>query len=386
MQNLKCIVVDDSLIFRKVMRDCLAQLPDVDVIDVASDGNRAIEKIIQYKPDLVTLDVEMPGRDGIQVLQAIREAGIDADVIVVSSRTHQAASVTTRALALGAFDYILKPDLGSFEKNMDELFTQLEPRVKAIRKRRSCCVVPRTRPNAPTTNQTWISNSHAAPAKSDTSISSDNTLSARDAANTRVRTRFIPEVIGIGISTGGPAALRKLLPQIDANFPLPILIVQHMPPLFTNSLARDLNSVSKIEVCEAVNGQVIRPGVAYIAPGGTQMRVSSLGGQRCIEITDDPPVRSCKPSVDYLFASIAESYGSGTLALVMTGMGNDGTDGCRQIKARGGHVVAQEEASCTVYGMPRQVVEAGLADRIESLDGLAPLMNRATIQGAMLCL
>ncbi|XZE54559.1 protein-glutamate methylesterase/protein-glutamine glutaminase [Planctomycetaceae bacterium SH139] len=414
MTTLKCIVVDDSLIFRKVVRDCLGKLPQVDVIDVASDGTRAVEKIAQHRPDLVTLDVEMPGLNGLEVLRAIREQKIDTDVIMVSSQTDRAASVTTQALSLGAFDYILKPNCSSPEANFAELFAELQPRVELIRKHRqrrqqrvelAATTTFRSmerQTSAPTNRGERATFGKTTPSVGVRSMGRTGvnnppprsginpTFTAtqpRDQTRPRRATAMIPpEVIVIGVSTGGPAALREVLPKLAGNFPIPILIVQHMPPLFTASLARDLNSCCKLTVCEAVHGQILSGGNVYIAPGGAHMRIGGLGSQRHVEITDDPPVRACRPSVDYLFESAARTYGAATLAVVLTGMGNDGTAGSRAIGALGGRTIVQDEASCTVFGMPRQVIEAGQADRIEPLSSIPALLSRAVISGAIACL
>lgn len=397
VQVLNCIVVDDSLIFRKVVRDCLKQIPDTAIVDIASDGAKAIEKICEHRPDLVTLDVEMPEKDGLEVLQAIRQRGINCDVIMVSSLTDRGAQVTTRALSLGAFDFILKPNSNNPEANLRELLTALEPKVEAIRRRRHGSSLSSLRrssspPILPpqTMAPNWASRREPASAGNDGQNTGSLPLNHTPPAPPHYaepRPRGSrPEAIVIGVSTGGPSALREILPKLPADYPLPILIVQHMPPIFTASLARDLNDLCAISICEAQHRQMVRPGTVYIAPGGAQMRVAQTGANRIVEITDDPPIRACKPSVDYLFESAAETYGGNCIAMVLTGMGNDGTAGCRRLHARGARIVAQDEASCTVFGMPRQVIEAGLADRIESLPNIPALLQRIAAQGVAACL
>ncbi len=385
-QPLNCIVVDDSLIFRKVVRDCLKQMPNITVIDIAADGLKAIDKITEHRPDLVTLDVEMPGKDGLEVLKAIRERGIDCDVIMVSGQTDRGADVTTKALSLGAFDFVLKPNANDPESNMRELLAALVPKIDAIRKRRR----RRTESGSSNTTVDTTASSPSWAARRDNSMRLGNPPSIETpppTVSSKPRPRCTTaDVIVIGVSTGGPSALRDILPKLPANFPLPILIVQHMPPLFTASLARDLNDVCAVTVCEAQHRQLIRPGTVYIAPGGAQMRVAGMAGCRHIEITDDPPIRACKPSVDYLFSSVADTYGGNCVAIVLTGMGNDGTAGSRQLHACGARIIAQDEASCIVFGMPRQVIDAGLADRIEPLHQIPSLMSRIAGQGAMVCL
>jgi len=180
-----------------------------------------------------------------------------------------------------------------------------------------------------------------------------------------------PDIVGIGISTGGPAALTKVLPQLPADFPCPIVIVQHMPPMFTKSLADELNRICKLDVEEASDGSIARPGKIWIAPGGSQMRVEKLLGKTLLRVTDDAPERNCKPSVDYLFRSIAENFGNRSACAVLTGMGDDGMLGCKLLKEQGAQIITQDEDSCVVYGMPRAVVQAGLSDHVVPLSKMA---------------
>ncbi len=355
--KLRTIVVDDSLIFRKAVRDCLAPMSNVEVIDIASDGTVAIAKILAHKPDLVTLDVEMPGVDGLGVLEAIKKANLETNVIMLSSHTGRGASTTTRALSLGAFDFILKPTHETFEANVAELRSQLASRIAVLSPTNP---LSRVRPTAP-----------PAPRAVSSPVAPVRTSHQRRSTD-RI------EAIALGISTGGPKALRMLLPGLPSNLAVPILIVQHMPPLFTASLADDLNRTSEIDVVEAADGMTVRAGCAYIAPGGKQMRLGGCAGNYRVEITDDPAIKSCKPSVDYLFESAADIYGSRLLGIVMTGMGDDGTDGARAIHGRGGSVWAQDEASSTVYGMPRRAVEAGVVDEVLSLGEIGLGIRRCT--------
>ena len=247
MLPLNCIVVDDSMIFRKVVRDCLKQLPEINIVDIASDGIKAIEKITEHRPDLVTLDVEMPGCDGLDVLKEIRRRSIDCDVIMVSSQTDRAAEATTRALSLGAFDYVLKPNAGSPEQNLRELLMELNPKVEAIRRRRrrfssSAGFAPSSlRPQTETTR--GVSRVDATvPNVAFPLRSTSENLSVRRSDTVRPQSgnAHTPlEIIVIGVSTGGPSALREILPKLPTDLALPVLIVQHMPPLFTASVARD---------------------------------------------------------------------------------------------------------------------------------------------------
>ncbi len=350
--TIRAIVVDDSTIFRKVIRDSLSELRDVTVIDVARDGVAAIEKIKRHRPELVTLDIEMPGMDGLQVLEALQREKIDTHVIIVSSHTQRGATTTTRALQMGAFDFILKPDQRDSSSNSQILQKQLASKLEVLRRRQppapgarsvatSQSVVRRTTPRV----------SHSAVTKN-------------------------VDAICIGISTGGPKALGQLLPKLSEQTNVPILIVQHMPPLFTATMAASLNEQSSLRVVEACQGMMLEGGTAYVAPGGRQMRVAGFPGAWSIEITDDPALKSCKPSVDYLFASAARYFGDRLLSIVMTGMGDDGLDGCHEIAKQGGQIWAQDEATSTVYGMPRKVAEAGLAHQILSLTEIGTGINR----------
>ncbi|WP_199193269.1 chemotaxis response regulator protein-glutamate methylesterase [Blastopirellula marina] len=359
---MRVLIVDDSTLFRKVVRDALAVCPGVEVVGVASDGKTALEKIDYYRPDLVTLDVEMPVLNGIEVLRELQTRPHRPEVIMLSALTDQGAVCTTQALRLGAFDFVLKPSSQSnIEDSCQQLRSDLLPKVRVLQDRLA-------------NRQNRLEERVSDPKDIFVPTPGDKPFDASQAA-----------VVGIGISTGGPAALSNLLPKLPANLGVPLLIVQHMPPMFTKSLASDLNRASKITVCEAEEGQAILPGTAYIAPGGKQMKVVTENGAKVIHITDDPPERSCRPSVDYLFRSIAHEYGRKAMALVMTGMGDDGTLGCRLLKRHGCMVVAQDEKSCVVYGMPRQVVSSGLADKVVPLDQLHEVIQCAGVKGAGIC-
>lgn len=363
--NLRALVVDDSLIFRKVVRDSLASIDGVDVIDVARDGESAIEKIRLLRPDVVTLDVEMPGLDGLQVLEAIQQQKIDTNVIMISSLTTRGAETTTRALAIGAFDFILKPNHDSLEANTIELRTELGRRIEILRRRIGQSGRTMTRSGAV--------ESPKSPLRAPTNMRPNACSITRtvDAAG-----RMNLSAICIGISTGGPKALSEMIPRLPANIDVPILIVQHMPPLFTKTMAEGLDQQSKLTVVEAADGMRLRGGHVYIAPGGRHMRVGGFPGAWTAEITNADPIKSCRPSVDYLFTSAAEHFHSQVLGIVMTGMGDDGVDGCRAIAAKGGRVWAQDKPSCAVYGMPRQVIEAGLADEVLPLSQIDRWIQR----------
>jgi len=355
---MRVLIVDDSTIFRKVVRDTLSECPGVEVIAVASDGKSALDKIRHYQPDLVTLDVEMPVLNGIEVLRELQAMESKPEVIMLSAMTDHGALATTQALRLGAFDFVLKPSQSKLEESCAQLKADLLPKVKILQDR-------------------LRKQLGSAPVLEEEPVRFDSVARSFEPGHVKV--------VGIGVSTGGPAALAQVLPKLPATLPVPLLIVQHMPPVFTRSLASDLDRTSKIKVHEAEDGQTILPGNAYIAPGGKQMKVATRGGHQEIVITDDPAERSCKPSVDYLFRSMAHEYGREAMAIVMTGMGDDGTMGCRLLKRHGCMVVAQEEKSCVVFGMPRQVIAAGLADKVTTLNHMHEIIESAGVQGGSKC-
>lgn len=345
-QPLRVLVVDDSALYRKIVRDVLAGLDNVEVVGVASDGDMALERIATLKPDVVTLDLEMPKLDGLGVLKKLHEAATPPAAIMVSAFTAQGAQSTTAALREGAFDFILKPATRSLEMSTAQLRRDLGPKIDACRARRSASRTPAATRNA------------APPRR------------GRPAAAGERRVGAPPQIVVIGVSTGGPQALGQLIPRLPASFPCPIALVQHMPPLFTASLAEDLNRRSALNVSEGRHGQVVGRGDLVIAPGGKHMAIVRREGRNLVQINDEPPERNCKPSVDYLFRSVAQSHGGAALGVVLTGMGDDGCEGARLLRQQGAHIIAQDEASCVVYGMPKAVIDAGLADTITPLSGM----------------
>lgn len=382
MKQLRCIVVDDSLIFRKVLRDCLAEVSDVEVVAVAGDGAVALEKIRQQKPDFITLDLDMPIMGGLKVLERIRDEGIDVEVLVVSGLTADGAEASVRALSMGALDVLLKPSDPDMRKCVEQLSMQLHDRVAVITTRQArrgsvrpavqasgfCAVQPRgtcaISRNTPVNTIVQSTRPSSAPVPGQWPGHAIGKASA--------------DVVVIGISTGGPAALQKLLPALPPSLSVPVVIVQHMPKTFTASLARDLNSKCSLEVKEAADGDLLLPGTIYIAPAGSQSKIVRKRGASFIGVNDDPPIRSCKPSVDYLFRSAANEYGSRALGVIMTGMGNDGTEGAALIRSAGGQVIAQDELSCTIYGMPKAAFESGAVNQVLALDEIPGAIVRAS--------
>ena len=361
MKPLRALVVDDTIVYRKIIGDVLKEMPGVEVVGVAHNGKIALSKIATLKPDLITLDIEMPEMNGIQVLESLQGQTDAPAVIMLSTLTHEGGEMTIKALELGAFDFLPKPEGGKMAENLQAVRDALTPIIDALKRKKATSdrIRERIRPGSTPARPAAMPRRPKSPAP-------------RPAAAPRPRTGK-SEIVGIGISTGGPNALTRMIPMLPADFKAPILIVQHMPPMFTASLANSLNNKSALEVKEAQDGDTIRPGQVLIAPGGKQMKIvaGADGLTRKIKITDDPPENSCKPSVDYLFRSIAQHYVGRSTGVIMTGMGNDGSQGLAQMKQNGGFVIAQDEATCTVFGMPKETIENGIADVIAPLDNIA---------------
>jgi two-component system chemotaxis response regulator CheB len=357
--KLKVLIVDDTIVYRKIVSDVLAEIPFVEVVGSAHNGKAALAKIATLKPDLLTLDIEMPEMNGIKVLEELQKRKSNVGAVMLSTLTLGGGELTMKALELGAFDFITKPSAGTITENRQAIKDALAPILKAfLRSHRIHSILYGKAPaktfkkSVPTPSRP-IDPSH--PVRKPSIIKSRS------------------EIIAIGISTGGPKALAEMLPKIPNNVGVPILIVQHMPPVFTQSLANSLNSKCQIQIKEAVHGESIEPNIAYIAPGGKQMKIEagSNGKNRVIKITDDPPENSCKPSVDYLFRSVADHYVGRATGVIMTGMGSDGTKGLQKMRESGATIIAQNEATCVVYGMPKMPIESGLVDIVVPLNHIA---------------
>ncbi|MFZ5763569.1 MAG: protein-glutamate methylesterase/protein-glutamine glutaminase [Thermodesulfobacteriota bacterium] len=353
--KVKVLVVDDTIFYRKILCDVLAGFPFVEVVGTANNGEIALSRIRTLKPDILTLDVEMPNKNGLQVLSAIQAEGLAVDCLMVSSKTVTGSAITMQALELGAIDCIAKPDDADAEANKRVLAVQLGSFLASYQ--RQLEFREKSGKKGP------IARIAQPAAKVEVEVRPESRMGQRPERS---------QVIAIGISTGGPNALARFLPQLPVDIGVPILLVQHMPPVFTQSLAKSLDGKCALTVKEAVDGEAVQRNTVYIAPGGKQMKVGSgVAMAKIIRITDDPPENNCRPAVDYLFRSVAREYGSKTTCVVMTGMGSDGKLGCMVCKAGGAVVLAQHEASCVVYGMPKAVVDAGLADVVAPLDKLA---------------
>jgi len=355
---IRVLVVDDAVVFRRAISDALAGLPDVEVAGTAVNGKLALVRLRALQPDLMTLDVEMPEMNGIEVLERMRAEKLETGVIVLSALTVRGGELTIRALELGAFDFLTQPEGGTAERNTALLRAQLLPLIEAFKRRRE------TRTRKP--------------------VATPKAISPPVPAAARPPARAGPPIVLIGVSTGGPAALATLVPALPAGLAAPVFVVQHMPPLFTRPLAESLARKSAILVKEASDGECARNGCVYVAPGGRQMKLArGAAGEIVIRITDDPAENNCKPAVDYLFRSAALQFPGRAVAAILTGMGNDGTQGLRLLKRGGCRSIAQDEASCVVFGMPKEAIQAGVVDVIAPLDRIAAAIVNA-VGGAAL--
>lgn len=341
---VKVLIVDDSAFMRNALTSMLSSDPEIKIIGTARDGFEAIEKVQTLKPDIMTLDVEMPRMDGISALKHIMESN-PLPVIMVSSITTEGAGVTLDALDLGAVDFIPK-NLSDLSVNIVKIKEILIDKVKHLSKR-------------------VIARKHLSPAAS-RRAEPPKVPPARSTGERRVG------IVSIGTSTGGPRALQDVIPKLPKDFPVPLVIAQHMPPNFTKPFAERLNQLSEIVVKEAEEGETIKPGTAYIAPGRGHMRVKRVRGiETVITISDNKVDFIYRPSVDALMFSVAECFPGRALGVILTGMGNDGVKGMTELKKTGGRIFAQDEDSCVVYGMPKAVVDAGIADKVLSLEEIA---------------
>lgn len=352
MHKTRVMVVDDSVVIRRVVSEELSTVPGIDVVGTAANGQIALAKMTQLNPDLVILDVEMPVMDGLATLAAIRKNYPRLPVIMFSALTERGASATLDALALGATDYFTKPaGTGSLDESHRVIREELAPAIRELCSARQ----PASHPSSPQV----------------VSSPSSGFRSSR------------VDAVVIGVSTGGPNALADVFGALPADLPVPILIVQHMPPMFTRLLAERLTARSKVPVDEATPGAIVRPGRGLIAPGDFHLVVARDGTQIRALLNQDPPESSCRPAADPLFRSAAKVYGAGVLAVVLTGMGQDGLRGCEAVRAAGGQIIVQDEATSVVWGMPGFVAKAGLADKLLPLSLIAKeIVRRVRDTGA----
>jgi two-component system chemotaxis response regulator CheB len=361
---MRILVVDDSALYRTLVRNVLRDIPGVEVVGVAIDGKDALAKLDQFQPDLLTLDVQMPESNGLEVLRAMKGRKSRARAIMLSSLTSQGAQTTTDALLAGAFDFIHKPSSTDAKANRDALHRQLTEKLSILMASQSqlppAAALTRAIANASTKAST-----NATPAPPAIPNSPEIATKAE-----RI------DAVVIGTSTGGPVALREVIPKLPGELGVPVFVVQHMPPGYTHSLAQRICEASQLQVIEGAMGQEARPNTVYIAPGGKHLQLVRTGERVRIETNEDPPEHNCRPAVDVLFRSAASAYEGHVLAVVLTGMGRDGAEGCRAIKRRGGTVFAQHPDGCVVYGMPKAVIDEQLADRVIPLDRIASWIVR----------
>jgi two-component system chemotaxis response regulator CheB len=360
MVKIRILIVDDSVVVRRMVVDMLSDDPALEVAGTAPNGRIALAKLPQVNPDLVLLDVEMPEMNGLETLAALRKTYPRLPVIMFSRYTKRGTFVTLEALTLGASDYVTMPDsTAGAGQSLPVWRAQLIAKIKQL------CAA-----NKVVSHPSGV----AAPAAQVCAPSVPGSPRAAQVA-----------VVAIGASTGGPNALAMLLAALPADCPFPLVIVQHMPAAFTGLLAERLAALAAIEVREGILGKVLYPGQAWIAPGDYHMEVTRDGQQTArLRLHQGPPENSCRPSVDVLFRSVAEAYGAGTLAVVLTGMGQDGLRGCEAIREAGGQVLVQDEATSVVWGMPGFVARADLADQVLPLEKLGPEIVRRVRKGRTL--
>lgn len=351
MNAIRVLVVDDAAVVRRQVSLLLGEEPGLEVVATAPNGRIALAKVEQFQPDVVLLDLEMPDLDGLETLKLLRQRAPELPVVMFSALTERAGVLTLEALALGARDYVTKPtSAGGLHITVEAVREELVRKLKALHVRAS----------------------PAPPAQA----------SASRAPRTRAHAPSRVEAIVIGASTGGPGALVRVVSALPADLPVPVLIVQHMPPLFTRLLAERMEAASSLRVREAVSGAPVQPGAVWVAPGDFHLAVRRDAAGVRLHTHQGPAENACRPAVDLLFRSAADAYGPGVLAVVLTGMGQDGLRGCRRVSESGGQVVVQDQASCVIGSMPGVVEQAGLADAVVPLDTLATeLVRRVEARG-----
>ncbi|WP_122424627.1 protein-glutamate methylesterase/protein-glutamine glutaminase [Pseudomonas viridiflava] len=379
---VKVLVVDDSGFFRRRVTEILSSDPNIQVVGTATNGKEAIEQALALKPDVITMDYEMPMMDGITAVRHIMQR-IPTPVLMFSSLTHEGARVTLDALDAGAVDFLPK-NFEDISRNPQKVKQLLCEKINSISRSNRRLSGASSASAAPVSSSAAPAARTAAPAPASTTpartIAPRTAAPAPHAAHTQPQAhapahpttsgtpkRKAYKLVAIGTSTGGPVALQRVLTQLPAGFPAPLVLIQHMPAAFTKAFAERLDKLCKISVKEAEDGDVLRPGLALLAPGGKQMMVDSRG---TVKILPGDERLNYKPCVDITFGSAAKSYGDKVLSVVLTGMGADGREGARLLKQAGSTVWAQDEASCVIYGMPMAIVKAELADAIYSLDDI----------------
>ena len=370
--RIRVLVVDDSVVVRRLVTDALSVDPAIEVVGSAANGRLALAKVAQLAPDLVTMDVEMPEMNGIEAVRELRRAGHRIPIIMFSTLTERGAEATLDALVAGASDYVTKPsNTGSLQESLAQVAGQLLPKIKAL--------VPRVRLGYANALQNQM------PGAPPRAAGIARVTAGAHRLPVALRAEPAPHAVRaviLGSSTGGPEALSRFVAGLSAPLPVPVLIVQHMPPVFTRQLAARLDRTGPSTVVECAGGEELVPGHVYIAPGDRHLELRRSGaGVRTI-LTDSPPVNFCRPSVDVLFRSAVAVLGGDLLAVVLTGMGADGRNGCEAVVTAGGTVVVQDEATSVVWGMPGAVAAAGLAHRVLPLADV-PHTVEALVRGAL---
>jgi len=394
---VKVLVVDDSGFFRRRVTEILSSDPNIEVVGTATNGKEAIEQALALKPDVITMDYEMPMMDGITAVRHIMQR-IPTPVLMFSSLTHEGARVTLDALDAGAVDFLPKnfEDISRNPQKVKQLLCEKINSISRSNRRVSSfgaapahapLHAPAVTPGAPPLSSRAPAPAAPAPAPARAPLPTRTAAPAAPATHSHAHAPAHPttsgtpkrkayKLVAIGTSTGGPVALQRVLTQLPASFPAPLVLIQHMPAAFTKAFAERLDKLCKISVKEAEDGDVLRPGLALLAPGGKQMMVDSRG---TVKILPGDERLNYKPCVDITFGSAAKSYGDKVLSVVLTGMGADGREGARLLKQVGSTVWAQDEASCVIYGMPMAIVKAELADAIYSLDDIGRHLVEACI-------
>jgi two-component system, chemotaxis family, protein-glutamate methylesterase/glutaminase len=388
---ISVLVVDDSVVIRRLITDALGEDPEIRVVGTAPNGRVAMTKIDQLRPDLVTLDIEMPVMNGLETLRAIRALYPRLPVIMFSTLTASGATATLDALAAGASDYVTKPaNVGSIAESIRSVREQIIPRIHALCVRRGLSPLrrPPAPPHAPGQPPAGPPSLKPPPAATRPvsplapglapPVAPPAPVAPLTAPPRTVQVGQRVEVIAIGCSTGGPDALTRVVKAFPANLSVPVVVVQHMPPVFTKMFADRLNHTTAVSVVEAGTDMPLKPGTVYIAPGDFHLEVQRRGTEVITKLNTGPPENFCRPAVDPLFRSVAKTYGGSTLAVVLTGMGQDGKRGAEALRAAGAEVIVQDEASSVVWGMPGAIAGAGLANAVLPLDEIAHyLLTRA---------
>lgn len=345
----RVLLVDDAVVVRKALSVAIERDPDLQVAGTAVNGRIALAKFTALNPDIVLLDIEMPEMDGLETVRELRKINSRVPIIMFSTLTERGASATLEALASGATDYVTKPSNVNGAATMETITSELIPKIRVLSRL--------------TTREAFLSERKFVPSAPVVSVS---------------RVLVPAQVVVIGVSTGGPDALARVIPTLPADFPVPVLIAQHMPPIFTSMLAARLSAKSSLPVRECLPGEWLKPGSVLIAPGDFHMIVEAEGRGVRVQTHQGPRENFCRPSVDVLFRSVAAVYGTRTLAVILTGMGQDGLQGCEMLRSQGARVYVQDEATSVVWGMPGFVARAGLADKVLPLQQIGAEIVTAT--------